>query len=45
MSPLKAYILSLTLAGNIRISMRALKTLRRILESEFEGRLLHFRLM
>jgi len=37
MSPLKAYILKLYVAGNTPNSMRALKTLRDILESEFKG--------
>jgi len=38
MSPLKAYILQAsTVAGNTPNSMRALKTLRDILESEFKG--------
>ena len=37
MSPRKTYILKLYVAGNTPISMRALKTLRNILETEFRG--------
>ena len=37
MSPRKTYILKLYVAGNTPNSMRALKTLRNILETEFRG--------
>ncbi|KGG25862.1 MULTISPECIES: circadian clock protein KaiB [unclassified Prochlorococcus] len=37
MSPKKTYILKLYVAGNTPNSMRALKTLRNILENEFRG--------
>ena len=37
MSPRKTYILKLYVAGNTPNSMRALKTLRNILETEFKG--------
>ncbi|MXW39828.1 MAG: circadian clock protein KaiB [Synechococcus sp. SB0668_bin_15] len=37
MSPRKTYILKLYVAGNTPNSMRALKTLRGILETEFKG--------
>ncbi len=37
MSPRKTYILKLYVAGNTPNSMRALKTLRNILETEFLG--------
>ena len=37
MSPRKTYILKLYVAGNTPNSMRALKTLRDILENEFRG--------
>ena len=37
MTPRKTYILKLYVAGNTPNSMRALKTLRDILESEFKG--------
>ena len=37
MSPRKTYILKLYVAGNTPNSMRALKTLRDILEKEFQG--------
>lgn len=37
MSPRKTYILKLYVAGNTPNSMRALKTLRNILETEFQG--------
>ena len=37
MSPQKTYILKLYVAGNTPNSMRALKTLRNILETEFKG--------
>ena len=37
MSPRKTYILKLYVAGNTPYSMRALKTLRNILETEFRG--------
>jgi len=37
MSPRKTYILKLYVAGNTPNSMRALKTLRTILETEFRG--------
>ena len=37
MSPRKTYILTLYVAGNTPNSMRALKTLRNILETEFRG--------
>ena len=37
MSPRKTYILKLYVAGNTPNSMRALKTLRNILEMEFRG--------
>lgn len=37
MSPQKTYILKLYVAGNTPNSMRALKTLRNILEQEFKG--------
>ncbi|EDY38170.1 circadian clock protein KaiB [Cyanobium sp. PCC 7001] len=37
MSPRKTYILKLYVAGNTPNSMRALKTLRNILEMEFKG--------
>jgi circadian clock protein KaiB len=37
MSPRKTYILKLYVAGNTPNSMRALKTLRNILEEEFRG--------
>ena len=37
MSPRKTYILKLYVAGNTTNSMRALKTLRNILETEFRG--------
>lgn len=37
MSPRKTYILKLYVAGNTPNSMRALKTLRDILETEFKG--------
>ena len=37
MSPRKTYILKLYVAGNTPTSMRALKTLRNILETEFRG--------
>ena len=37
MSPRKTYILKLYVAGNTPNSMRALKTLRNILEPEFRG--------
>ena len=37
MSPTKTYILKLYVAGNTPNSMRALKTLRDILETEFKG--------
>ncbi|CAK6700179.1 circadian clock protein KaiB [Synechococcus sp. BA-124 BA4] len=37
MSPKKAYILKLYVAGNTPNSMRALQTLRQILEQEFKG--------
>ena len=37
MSPRKTYILQLYVAGNTPNSMRALKTLRNILETEFRG--------
>ncbi len=37
MSPKKTYILKLYVAGNTPNSMRALKTLREILETEFRG--------
>jgi len=37
MSPQKTYILKLYVAGNTPNSMRALKTLRLILEQEFKG--------
>ena len=37
MSPRKTYILKLYVAGNTPNSMRALKTLRDILETEFRG--------
>ena len=37
MSPRKTYILKLYVAGNTLNSMRALKTLRNILETEFVG--------
>ncbi|WP_232756170.1 circadian clock protein KaiB [Vulcanococcus limneticus] len=37
MSPRKTYILKLYVAGNTPNSMRALKTLRDILETEFQG--------
>ena len=37
MSPRKTYILKLSVAGNTPNSMRALKTLRNILETEFRG--------
>ena len=41
MSPRKTYILKLYVAGNTPNSMRALKTLRNILETEFRGCLLY----
>ena len=37
MAPRKTYILKLYVAGNTPNSMRALKTLRNILETEFKG--------
>jgi circadian clock protein KaiB len=37
MSPRKTYILKLYVAGNTANSMRALKTLRNILDTEFQG--------
>ena len=37
MSPRKTYILKLYVAGNTPNSMRALKTLRNILDTEFQG--------
>ncbi|MEB3264159.1 MAG: circadian clock protein KaiB [Synechococcus sp.] len=37
MSPRKTYILKLYVAGNTPNSMRALRTLRNILESDFKG--------
>lgn len=37
MTPRKTYILKLYVAGNTPNSMRALKTLRNILETEFQG--------
>ena len=37
MSPRKTYILKLYVAGNTPNSMRAVKTLRNILETEFRG--------
>ncbi|SBO44485.1 Circadian clock protein KaiB [Cyanobium sp. NIES-981] len=37
MSPRKTYILKLYVAGNTPNSMRALKTLRNILDTEFKG--------
>ena len=37
MSPRKTYILKLYVAGNTPNTMRALKTLRNILETEFKG--------
>jgi circadian clock protein KaiB len=37
MSPRKTYILKLYVAGNTPNSMRALKTLRNILDTEFRG--------
>ena len=37
MTPRKTYILKLYVAGNTPNSMRALKTLRNILETEFKG--------
>ena len=37
MSPRKTYILKLYVAGNTPNSMRALETLRNILETEFKG--------